>query len=285
VHEGEYLLAVNGRDVRTDSDPYRAFIGLAGKPTVISVGPAADGKDARDVTVVPVAKEDDLRLRAWMEANRRTVDRLSGGKLAYVYLPDTNTRGFANFNRYYFGQVGKQGVIIDERFNHGGQIADYVIDKLNRRPEMITATREGAPQLEPGSAIYGPRVMIINQMSGSGGDALPWLFRKENLGKLVGVRTWGGLVGIGGYPTLIDGGTITAPRWAIYGTHGAWEVENEGIPPDVEVAQDPALTRQGHDPQLEAAVQVALDALAKNPPPQFVRPAYPDRKPVLPDKP
>jgi len=285
VRESEFLLAVNGQDVHTDTEPYRAFIGLAGKPTVISVGPTADGKGARDVTVVPVAKEDDLRLRAWMEANRRKVDTLSGGKIAYIYLPDTNVRGFANFNRYYFGQVGKQGVIIDERFNHGGQIADYVIDKLNRRPEMITATREGSPQLEPGSAIFGPRVMIINQMSGSGGDALPWLFRKENLGTLVGVRTWGGLVGIGGYPTLIDGGTITAPRWAIYGTHGAWEVENEGIPPDVDVVQDPALVREGHDPQLERSVQVALDELAKHPTPVFVRPAYPDRKPVLPDQP
>ena len=285
VHEGEYLLAVNGQDVRTDADPYRAFIGLAGKPTVISVGPTADAKGARDVTVVPIAKEEDLRLRAWMEANRRKVDALSGGKLAYVYLPDTNTRGFANFNRYYFGQVGKQGVIVDERFNHGGQIADYVIDKLKRQPEMINATREGAEQIEPASAIFGPRVMVINQMSGSGGDALPWLFRKENVGTLVGVRTWGGLVGIGGYPTLIDGGSITAPRWALYGTHGAWEVENEGIPPDVEVVQDPAQTRQGHDPQLERAIQVALDELAKHPAPVFVRPAYPDRKPVLPDQP
>lgn len=285
VHQNDFLLAVNGQALRTDAEPYHAFVGLAGKLTTLTIGPTADGKNAHDVTVMPIAKEDDLRLRTWMEANRHRVDALSGGRLAYVYLPDTNTRGWVNFNRYYFGQVGKQGVIIDERFNHGGQIADYIIDKLNRHPEMVNATRQGAEAIEPAGAIFGPRVMIINQMSGSGGDALPWLFRKEALGKLVGVRTWGGLVGIGGYPELIDGGSITAPRWALYGTHGAWEVENEGIPPDMEVDQDPALVRAGHDPQLEAAVQVALDDLAKHKPPAFVRPAYPDRKPVLPRSP
>jgi tricorn protease len=250
---------------------------------VISVAPGVDGKGAHDVTVVPVDKEDDLRLHSWMEANRRLVDRLSGGRLAYVYLPDTYAGGFANFNRYYFGQVGKHGVIIDERFNHGGDIADYIVDKLKRTPQMVNATREGAPTVEPAGAIFGPRVMIINQMSGSGGDALPWLFRKERVGTLVGMRTWGGLVGIGGYPDLIDGGTITAPRWAIYGTNGKWEVENEGIPPDIEVDQTPALTRQGHDPQLEKAVEVAMAELAKAPPAVFPKPAYPDRRPVLPD--
>jgi tricorn protease len=283
VHEGDLLLTVNGQEVRTDAEPYRAFIGLAGKPTVITVGPTADGRGAREITVVPVAKENMLRLRAWMEANRHKVDALSGGRLAYVYLPDTTVGGFANFNRYYFGQVGKQGVILDERFNHGGEIADYIIDKLNRHPEMLGSTREGADTIEPSSAIFGPRVMIINQMSGSGGDALPWMFHKDGLGPLVGVRTWGGLVGIGGYPELIDGGSITAPRWALYGTHGAWEVEDEGIPPDIEVVQDPALVRQGHDPQLERAVQVALYMLAQHPPPVYPKPKYPDRKPVLPE--
>jgi tricorn protease len=283
VSEGDFLLAVNGRDVRADAEVHAAFLGLAGKRTVITVGPRADGVGARQVTVVPVASETDLRLRSWMEANRRKVDALSGGRLAYVYLPDTAAGGFANFNRYYFAQVGKQGAVIDERFNHGGDIADYIADKLKLAPMMVNVSREGDPVIEPAAAIYGPKVMIINQMSGSGGDALPWLFRKKAVGTLVGVRTWGGLVGIGGYPPLIDGGLVTAPRWAIHGTSGQWEVENIGIPPDVEVEQDPALVRQGHDPQLEQAIQVALDALAKSPPAVFPRPPYPDRKPVLPD--
>jgi len=217
-----------------------------------------------------------------MEANRRRVDERSKGRVAYVYVPDTFSGGFANFNRYFFSQVGKDAVIIDERFNHGGAIADYIVDYLKRTPSMANAAREGDDQIEPAGGIYGPKVMIINQMSGSGGDALPWLFRKAQLGPLVGVRTWGGLVGIGGYPSLIDGGGVTAPRWGLYSASGKWEVENVGVAPDIEVDQDPARIRKGEDPQLEKAIDVVLDLLTRNPPPTLVRPAYPDYKPRLP---
>jgi tricorn protease len=281
VSEGEFLLAVNGQPVTAEREIFSAFQGLAGKQTVITVGPRADGSGSRQVTVVPVDSEEGLRLRTWMEANRRKVDELSGGRLAYVYLPDTATGGFANFNRYYYAQVGREGAVIDERFNHGGDIADYIIEQLKRTPQMVNATREGVETVEPSQAIFGPKVLLINQMSGSGGDALPWLFRKNKVGTIVGVRTWGGLVGIGGYPPLIDGGSITAPRWAIYGTKGEWEVEDIGIPPDIEVEEDPALIRQGHEPQLEAAVATAMSQLKGVP--TFAKPPYPDRKPVLPD--
>ncbi len=283
VHAGDFLLAVDGHPVTADQPVDRFLDGTAGTQVLLRVGPRADGRDARDVTVVPVASETSLRLRDWMEANRRKVDQLSGGRLAYVYLPDTFAGGFANFNRYYYAQVGKQGVVIDERFNHGGDIADSIIDELRRTPQMLNASREGETVVEPAQAIFGPKVMIINEMSGSGGDALPWLFQKNGLGPLVGERTWGGLVGIGGYPSLIDGGTVQAPRWALYGTHGQWEVENIGIAPDIEVRQDPELVRQGHDPQLERAVAEALALLAKNPPPKFAVPAYPDKHQVLPE--
>ena len=222
VNRGDYLLAVNGCELKGTDEVYRLFQETADKQTVIRVGAKPDGSDAHDETVVPVASERTLRYRAWIEANRQAVDRLSGGRLAYVHLPDTAEGGFANFNRYYFAQVGKQGAVIDERFNHGGEIADYIVDLLNRPVMMINETREGSEYAEPAQAISGPKVMIINQMSGSGGDALPWLFRKMKLGPLVGTRTWGGLVGIGGYPRLIDGGMITAPRWALYGTSGEW---------------------------------------------------------------
>jgi tricorn protease len=217
-----------------------------------------------------------------MEANRKTVDELSGGRLAYVFIPDTAAGGFANFNRYYYSQVGKEGAILDERFNHGGDIADYIVEQLQRKPQMINSSRQGEPDVEPAQAIFGPKVMIINQMSGSGGDALPWLFKKNAVGPLVGTRTWGGLVGIGNYPALIDGGTVTAPRWAIYGTHGEWEVENQGIAPDIDVPDDPALERLGHDPQLERAVAVALEALARQPTPTFPKPAPPRYQSILP---
>jgi len=211
------------------------------------------------------------------------VQELSGGKLAYVHLPDTGGGGFTNFNRYYFAQVGKQGAILDERYNHGGQLADYIVDSLRRPLMSWVMTREGQEFASPAEAIYGPKVMIINQFAGSGGDAMPWYFRKAGIGPLVGEKTWGGLVGIGGYPELLDGGSVMAPRWAIYGLNGDWEVENHGIAPDVEVWQDPKLVREGHDPQLEKAVQVALDLLKKNPPPTYPKPPYPDFHPRLPN--
>jgi tricorn protease len=282
VRAGEFLLAVNGQDLGGDDDVFRLFQATAGKQTVLTVGPNANGSASRHVTVLPIASEEGLRLRTWMEDNRRRVDELTDGRVAYVYIPDTFAGGFANFNRYFFSQVDKEAVILDERFNHGGTIADYIVDYLRRSPQMVNAGREGVDVVEPLAGIYGPKVMIINQMSGSGGDALPWLFRKAALGPLVGVRTWGGLVGIGGYPPLMDGGSVTAPRWGLYGTDGEWEVENVGIAPDIEVDQDPALVRQGRDPQLEKAVEVVLDLLKKNPPLEFKRPAYPDYKQRLP---
>jgi tricorn protease len=275
VKAGEYLLAVNGRDLHSSDNLYSFFLETAGKQTVIRVGPTPDGKGARDVTVVPVASERNLRHLAWIEGNRRKVDELSGGRVAYVYLPDTAYGGYTSFNRYFFAQVGKQAAVLDERFNHGGDLADYIIDYLRRPPMSRVATREGEDYTEPVESIYGPKVMVINQFAGSGGDAMPWYFRKAGIGPLIGVRTWGGLVGIGGYPLLMDGGRITAPRWAIYGLHGQWEVENHGIAPDIEVEQDPKLMREGHDPQLEAAVKEVLELLAKSPPQTFVRPPYP----------
>jgi tricorn protease len=282
VTAGEFLLAVNGQDVRAQDDVFRLFQGTAGKQTVITVGPRADGTGSRQATVVPVPSEESLRLRTWMEDNRRRVDEATGGRVAYVYIPDTAAGGFANFNRYFFSQIGKEAAILDERFNHGGFIADYIVDYLRRTPQMANASREGEDVVEPTQGIYGPKVMIINQMSGSGGDALPWMFRKAGLGPLVGTRTWGGLVGISGYPQLVDGGGVTAPRWGLYGTKGEWEVENVGIAPDIEVEQDPALVRRGQDPQLEKAIEVVMELLKKSPPVKFPRPPYPDYKQRLP---
>jgi tricorn protease len=282
VKAGEYLFAVNGRPVTTDREVYAFFEETAGKQTTIRVGPSPDGSDARDVTVVPLASETNLRKLAWIEHNRHLVDRLSGGRLAYVYMPDTAFGGFTNFNRYFFSQVDKQGVILDERYNHGGQIADYVIDLLSRHEHAIIKSRDGASYLDPPLAIYGPKVMVINEYAGSGGDAMPWLFKKAGLGPLVGVRTWGGLVGIGGYPRLMDGGDVMAPRIAIGGLNGHWEVEGHGVSPNIEVQQDPKLVREGHDPQLEAAVETAMRLLREHPLLHYQPPPYPNHHPVLP---
>jgi tricorn protease len=276
VKAGEYILAVNGRELHASDSIYRFFEETAGKQVVLKVGANPDGKDSRDVTVVPVESEENLRRYAWVEGNRRMVDQATGGRVAYVHLPNTGGAGYSNFNRYYFAQVGKEAAIIDERFNEGGQLADYIVDYLRRPLMSKVATREGADWTSPSEAIYGPKVMIINEMAGSGGDALPWYFRKAGIGPLIGKKTWGGLVGIGGYPELLDGGFVTAPRFALYGLNGDWEVENHGIAPDYDVDLDPAAVRAGHDPQLEKAVEVVLDLLKKNPLPQFKKPEYPN---------
>jgi len=275
VHEGEYLLAVDGREVHGSDEVFSFFLDRAGKAVQLKVGPDPGGKDARVVTVVPIGNDRNLRLRDWMETNRRKVDELSGGKLAYVYLPNTAVQGFTNFNRYYFAQNSKQGAVIDERFNGGGWIADYIVFWLNRPLLMAAMTREGKDNVIP-QVIYGPKVMLINQYAGSGGDALPWMFKKLGTGPLIGTRTWGGLIGIGGYPTLMDGGGITAPRWGLYNPEtGEFDVENKGVSPDIEVDLDPALWRQGHDPQLEKGVAVALEELKDHPTPAIKRPKYP----------
>jgi tricorn protease len=276
VKLGDYLIEVNGVDVRPPAEVYKYFENTAGKQIKIKVSSHPDSKDAREVSVVPVADEFPLRNRAWEEDNRRKVDELSGGKLAYVHVPDTSTGGYLNFNRFYFAQIGKQGAVIDERYNHGGFIADYIIDLLERRLRNCAISREGEKFCSPLSQIYGPKTMVINEMSGSGGDALPWMFKQDKIGPLVGTRTWGGLVGIYNYPRLMDGGGVTSPRVAIYGLRGEWEVENRGIAPDIEVENDPASVAAGHDAQLERAVQVTLEALKKNPVVIPEHPAYPD---------
>jgi tricorn protease len=279
VKTGDYLLEVNGRELKGTDEIFSLFQGTAGKATVIKVASDPGGKGTRTVTVVPVESETNLRNRAWIDANRRKTEELSHGRLAYVYLPDTSVGGYTNFNRYYYAQVGKEGAVIDERFNGGGSAADYIIDNL-RRPLMNKwMTREGADFSTPLGSIYGPKVMIINMYAGSGGDALPWYFRHEKLGPLVGTRTWGGLVGIYDYPRLMDGGSVTAPRVAFYNTMGQWDVENAGVPPDVEVPFDPAAWRQGRDPQLEKAIAIALDQLKSNPLPMVKRPPFPNYHP------
>jgi len=276
VHEGAYLLAVNGRELHASDNLYEYFDGTAGKQTVLHIAYNAEGKDARDVTVVPIGDEDGLRNLDWIESNRRKVNELSGGKVAYVYMPNTGGSGYTNFNRYFYSQLDKQGLVLDERWNEGGFIADYVVDVLKRAPLSGAVERDGKPIHDPVGAIFGAKVMLINQNSGSGGDAMPWYFKKADIGKLVGTRTWGGLVGIGGFPTLLDGGRVTAPRYAIFGLNGGWEVENHGIAPDVPVEELPKDVAAGHDRQLETGVQLVLDELKAHPVPELIVPAAPN---------
>jgi tricorn protease len=276
VKAGEYLLAVRGTDLKPPTEVYSLFENTANKSIEITVGPNADGSGSRTVTVEPLASESALRNRDWVEGNLKKVEKATNGRVAYVYVPNTAGLGHDYFKRYFFPQADKEAIIVDERFNGGGQVADYYIDLLRRPFTANWATRYGENIRTPGAAILGPKVMLIDETAGSGGDLLPWMFRKYKLGPLVGKRTWGGLVGILGFPQLMDGGGVTAPNLAFWTPQEGFGVENVGVPPDVEVEQLPADVIAGHDPQLEKAIALVMKDLEKRPAPAK-RPPYPDR--------
>ncbi|MEX2271868.1 MAG: PDZ domain-containing protein [Vicinamibacterales bacterium] len=278
---GEYLLAVNGRDLRPPANIYALFENTSGRIVDLTIGPNADGSGSRTVQVVPIANENALRNRDWVEGNLRRVDRATNGRVAYVYVPNTSTLGHTYFKRYFFPQAHKDAVIVDERFNGGGSVADYYIDILKRPLSSMWAMRYGADYKMPAASIQGPKALIIDETAGSGGDLFPWMWREAKLGPIVGKRTWGGLVGTLGFPVLMDGGSITAPNLAFWTPELGWAVENEGVPPDIEVEQTPADVIAGRDPQLERAIAIVMEELKKNPPATVTRPAYPERGKTL----
>jgi tricorn protease len=277
VKAGEYLLAVEGQELRPPDNLYRRFERAADRIVEITVGPNADGSGSRTVKVVPLDNEGALRNRDWVEGNVRRVTEATDGRVAYVYVPNTAGMGHTYFKRYFFPQADREAIIVDERYNGGGSVADYYIDILRRPVISYWATRYGADFKTPIAGIHGPKVMIIDETAGSGGDLLPWMFRKFELGTLVGRRTWGGLVGILGFPVLMDGGIVTAPNLAIWTPEEGFTVENEGVPPDVEVEQTPKEVIAGRDPQLEKAIEIVLEQLGPGPATAPQRPPYPLR--------
>jgi len=277
VRSGEYLLAVEGRDLRASENLYSRFENTAGKRIELTVGPNPDGSGSRAVQVVPIVEESALRNRDWVEGNIRKVTEATGGKVAYVYVPNTAELGFEYFKRYFFPQSDRRAIIVDERHNGGGSVADYYIDILRRPYVSHWATRYGESFVTPQAAIFGPKVMLIDETAGSGGDLLPWMFRKFGLGKLIGRPTWGGLVGVLGFPELMDGGSVTAPNLAIWTEEEGFLVENVGVPPDIEVEQWPALVQDGHDPQLERAIAEVLAELEGHPARPVRQPPFPVR--------
>lgn len=278
VREGDYLLAVDGRPLAAPSNPYSLFVGTANRLITLTVNdkPTLDG--ARQVRVRPLYSDNALRMLDWVEANYRKVEELSDGRVAYVHVPNTAEQGYSFFTRYYFSQLDREAAVIDERFNSGGFVADYIIDLLDRPLLSYWATRDGGVFHSPLGSILGPKVMLINQFAASGGDALPYMFRRRDLGKLIGKRTWGGLIGIFDYPQLIDGGSVNSPRVAIFSPEGEWVVENQGVAPDIEVELLPVDFMAGRDPQLEKAVEVLLEELEANPVPVRTEPPPPSKR-------
>ena len=266
VYEGDYLLAINGVALTSKINPFQLLEQTADREIYIKTNAKPSLREAKTVLITPISSERSLRSIDWVESNRRKVDKLSNGKLAYVYVPNTSGLGFTSFNRYYFSQQDKKGVIIDERNNGGGSAADYMIDIMSR--EVIgyfnSKSESRRPWTTPMAGIWGPKVMIINERAGSGGDLLPYMFKEKNIGPLIGTKTWGGLVGTWDTPRFIDGGRMVAPRGGFYDVDGNWAVEGEGVAPDIEVHQDPKQVILGKDPQLEKAVDEALRLLKGN---------------------
>ncbi|MEM9063917.1 MAG: S41 family peptidase [Planctomycetota bacterium] len=280
VKEGDYLLEVNGEPLDVSKSPYAAFLGLGWqRPTVtltVSDKPTKDD-DARDVVVQPLGWETHLRFREWVERNREHVDRVSDGRVGYIYVPDTSGPGRTELYRQLIGQRHKEALIIDVRWNAGGSIPQRMLELLNRPTMHYWAKRDGEEEVWPRDAHHGPKCMLINSQSGSSGDLFPYYFRQAGLGPLIGTRTWGGVIGIGGYPRLIDGGNVTAPQSAFYEIDGTWGIEGHGVEPDIEVIDDPAEMVDGGDPQLDEAIRQMLIEIERKPFTQPERPAYPDR--------
>jgi tricorn protease len=266
IGEGDFLLGINGQSLTTKINPYRLLEHTADRAIRITIGKKDDPTEKKEILVTPVSSESQLRTFDWIESNRKKVEKMSGGKIAYVYVPNTGGRGFEYFNRYYFSQQDKKGVIIDERNNGGGSAADYMIDIMNRKLFGFFNSKAGdhRPWTTPMAGIWGPKVMIVNERAGSGGDLLPYMFHAAEIGPMVGTRTWGGLVGTWDTPRFIDGGRMVAPRGGFFDVDGKWAVEGEGIEPDIEVIQEPGLVIKGADPQLEIAVKEAMRLLKDN---------------------
>ncbi|HEY4337589.1 MAG TPA: PDZ domain-containing protein, partial [Puia sp.] len=276
VSEGDYILAVDGVSLGAEGDAYQLLDGKAGQQTTLLVNNKPSAEGAWSIRVEPVSSEVALRQRAWVEDNRRKVNELSGGKLGYVWVPNTGGPGFVSFNRYFFAQQDRQGAVIDERFNGGGSLDDYMVDLMIRRQRAAITNEvpDGAPFRLP-AGILGPKVLLINELAGSGGDFFPWVFRHQKVGPLIGTRTWGGLVKSSVHYAFVDGGAMTAPDNAVFDPEAhQWIAENQGVPPDIEVKIEAGAVLKGHDLQLERAVQECLKLLEKEPRASVEHPAY-----------
>ena len=272
VKEGDYILAVNGVPMDMTKEPYAAFQGLGGKTIELTVNSTPSMTGAKKVVVKTMTSESRLRNLEWIENNRKRVDEATGGKVGYIYVPSTGINGQDELVRQFAAQIDKQALIVDERFNSGGQIPDRFIELLNRKPLAYWAVRDGKDWQWPPIANFGPKVMLINGWSGSGGDAFPDYFRKAGLGPLIGTRTWGGLIGISGSPQLIDGGVVTVPTFRMYDPDGQWFKEGHGVDPDIEVKENPGELARGKDPQLQKAIEQIQQMLKTEP---YVKPEHP----------
>jgi tricorn protease len=275
VKAGSYVIAVDGVDAKSVQNFYQLLEAKAGQVVRLTVNDRPSSEGARTVEVKTQTSENPLRYLDWVEARRAMVDRLSGGRIGYIHLPNTLFEGNRELFKQFPSQITKEALIVDDRYNGGGFIPDRMIEILARKPLNYWKRRGLEPQAQPFLSHRGPKAMLINGLSSSGGDALPYYFRALGLGRLIGTRTWGGLIGVSGNPRLADGGGTTAATFRFMAADGSWAVENEGVAPDIEVIDAPHLVAAGRDPSLEKAVEVLLEELRKNPLPAIQAPPAP----------
>ncbi len=276
IKEGDYILKIDGEEVTTKDNPYKFLEGKANKVITLLISSKPDYSGAHQEKVKPIKRETDLRYLDWVESRRELVDKLSNGKIGYIHLPNTGGPGNRELFKNFYPQANKEALIVDVRYNGGGFIPDRMIELLDR-PLLNYWVRRGVrPNPTPGFSNQGPKVCLINGYSSSGGDAFPYYFRELELGKLIGTRTWGGLIGLSGNPSLMDGGSISIPTFRFLTKDGKWAVENEGVHPDIEVVDRPELVANGEDPTLEKAVEVLMEELKNNPPKDLIVPNIPD---------
>jgi tricorn protease len=277
VKEGEYIIAVDNKTLQYPTNPYSLFENTVGKTVILKVNskPSLDG--AREVEVKPIPSEYDLRSNYWVESNRRKVEEATNGKVGYIFIPDMGGEGLNEFAKAFFPQIRKEGLIIDVRYNGGGFVSEMILERLRRVLAGMSSSRNAGDYTHPGGVFYGHMVCIMNEYSASDGDYFPYYFRKYGLGPLIGKRTWGGVVGIRDFTPLVDNGYITVPEFAAFGLEGEWVIENHGVDPDIEVDNLPNLVIQGHDPQLERAIEVIMKKIEEEPRKLPERPPYPIR--------
>jgi tricorn protease len=277
VNEGDYLLSVNGKEIPTDENPYLYMENLAGKRTEINVSANADGSNPRTSVIEPIKSELELMYLTWVKQRRELVEKLSNGRIGYIHVPNTAVEGNRELHRGLYAYHDKEALIIDERYNGGGFIPDVMADLLDRKTLSYWQRAGLNPMRTPGVAHDGPKAMLINGYSSSGGDAFPYYFKKKGLGTLIGTRTWGGLIGISGNASLVDGGSISVPRFGIYDENEEWIIEGIGVYPDIEVVERPEQLAKGQDPMIEKAVEVLLKQLQENPAKKVKTPEPPNR--------
>jgi tricorn protease len=279
VKAGDYVLAIDGVELTAAMNPYEQLLYKSDRPVTLTVNDGPTMKGARKVTYNPITQERGLNYLDWVLANMDRVNKATDGRVGYIHIPDMGSSGIYEFIKWYYGQIRKEGLVIDARGNGGGNVSQMLLERLRRELLSVDYSRNSEyPSPYPATVFHGHMVCLLNETSASDGDIFPAMFRAAGLGPLIGKRSWGGVTGISGRGMLIDGGDVRVPEWGFLDREGKWAIENYGVDPDIEVDNDPKMVIEGRDQQLERAIEEVMKAIEKDPRKLPARPADPVRK-------